>query len=120
MDPVDVILKFITDQGVSVGIVLFGMWFLTTKVWPWWVIADARRAETMNRELKVLTEIGIALSQISTAVAQIHTTVMATQASLNEHRAAMQKPVASIDQMASDMRTMNERGAAILPKTAGY
>ncbi len=79
MQPVDLtqtILTFIQQNGLATGIIVFGGWFLVSKVWPWlthdYLPGVAVRQE--NRD-KVLAELRDAIQELKALTTQMITAV---------------------------------------------
>ena len=91
MDLTQVILDFIHQNGLATGIIVFGGWFLVSKVWPWYTHDYLPSATTRqdNRD-KIMAELRDAIIELRSLTTQMITSLqqhdLTTQQMLGDYR----------------------------------
>ncbi len=72
MDLTQLFLDFIRQNGLATGIIVFGAWFLVSKVWPWYTgtYLPAATARQDSRD-KVIVELRDAILELKTMTIQL-------------------------------------------------
>ena len=98
MDITAAVIGFIEKDGVAIGLIVFGIWFLTAKVWPfitgvWWPASNNRAQTqiTVIAELSGAVQALKALSQQTVAMLTEHRVMLSEMQILMAERAVSEK-----------------------------
>jgi hypothetical protein len=85
VDLTQTILTFIQQNGLATGIIVFGGWFLVSKVWPW-LTNDYLPAVTARQDSrdKVIAELRDAILELKALTAQLISAVQQHDASTRD------------------------------------
>lgn len=65
---IQAIANVVSQVGLPIGLIVWGVWFISTKVWPWFADPERRR---LDRELELGKTAALeALASALTALAQ--------------------------------------------------
>jgi len=51
------LLDILKEQGLSIFLVVWGVWFFSTKIWPWFADTGSRTVTVLEQISKILSEI---------------------------------------------------------------